>query len=749
MRKLLNIFGALALFGLFAGPAGASCSGVFLSGAVCANLGGSSAIPSPFVLGTGVPAWLIAPTSANLATAMTDETGSGSLVFANSPILVTPNLGTPSVVNLANGTNLPNSATTATSANTPSTIVARDGSGNFSAGTISAALNGNASADLPMVVTNAALTALASTYAPQVMRMGYVAQGDAPPQVYTSSASACSLNSGAGDGGSQIPTSDSKCWLAVWPATGADIREFGAIDRTGATDYSTAYQNAINALAGTGNALSLPAGKWKINTPLNVTNLVGLSINGTVGQFQGDSLVSACQSVGSVILGNTNNREVFDTIGSVSIHFNNLGICSIGQSTPSKYGIIAGSSTGVQAGSPGGTDISGSNVTISLAQGINSVPFTHNNGNGGDTWVNLSVSGDYGFAFTSTNPLSVTPTYGSYYGTSLGGTDGIRCYGCTSLSQGSGYALYIEGSNDIEFDQFYAVNNTSTPASYTGIQYPVYLNNTADIDIKIESDYWPSVVLVNGTGDEIRMKGMSYPYTTALGSNIPNIALFYGTSITNSSFNIEPIGSTPGGSHYEFSSAVTISSFYNDTFLYNTSFNSNTGYFNSAAATIFYGIKLVGNSNAPGISWYVNSVTATAPSLSYTVNDAPYGTANLPASNSFKAINFANLADSATAPTISSGCGGGSPSISAPNGTDAFVVTIGTASGSNCVLAMPTATTGWVCFANDLSTHTAANSAVVQTASSASSVTVADISDITGAATWVNGDKIAFLCRAY
>ena len=38
-----------------------------------------------------------------------------------------------------------NSATTATNANTVSAIVARDASGNFSAGTITAALTGNAS----------------------------------------------------------------------------------------------------------------------------------------------------------------------------------------------------------------------------------------------------------------------------------------------------------------------------------------------------------------------------------------------------------------------------------------------------------------------------------------------------------------------------------------------------------------------------------------------------------------------------
>jgi hypothetical protein len=46
--------------------------------------------------GTGVATWLATPTSANLAAAVSDETGSGSLVFATSPTLVTPALGTPS-----------------------------------------------------------------------------------------------------------------------------------------------------------------------------------------------------------------------------------------------------------------------------------------------------------------------------------------------------------------------------------------------------------------------------------------------------------------------------------------------------------------------------------------------------------------------------------------------------------------------------------------------------------------------------
>lgn len=58
-------------------------------------------------LGTGVATFLATPSSANLAAAVTGETGSGALVFATSPTLVTPALGTPSSATLTNATGLP------------------------------------------------------------------------------------------------------------------------------------------------------------------------------------------------------------------------------------------------------------------------------------------------------------------------------------------------------------------------------------------------------------------------------------------------------------------------------------------------------------------------------------------------------------------------------------------------------------------------------------------------------------------
>jgi hypothetical protein len=57
--------------------------------------------------GTGIATFLGTPSSANLRAALTDETGTGSAVFATSPTLVTPILGTPTSVTLTNATGLP------------------------------------------------------------------------------------------------------------------------------------------------------------------------------------------------------------------------------------------------------------------------------------------------------------------------------------------------------------------------------------------------------------------------------------------------------------------------------------------------------------------------------------------------------------------------------------------------------------------------------------------------------------------
>ena len=86
-------------------------------------------------LTSGTLAQFAATTSSQLAGVISDETGSGALVFATSPTLVTPALGTPSSGNLSNCTNVPAGQLSGT---IPSGVL---GNSSLFIGTTSVALN--------------------------------------------------------------------------------------------------------------------------------------------------------------------------------------------------------------------------------------------------------------------------------------------------------------------------------------------------------------------------------------------------------------------------------------------------------------------------------------------------------------------------------------------------------------------------------------------------------------------------------
>lgn len=65
--------------------------------------GGSIAVGSITGLGTGVGTWLATPSSSNLASALTDETGSGAAVFGTAPTISNPVI-TGSAITFTTGT---------------------------------------------------------------------------------------------------------------------------------------------------------------------------------------------------------------------------------------------------------------------------------------------------------------------------------------------------------------------------------------------------------------------------------------------------------------------------------------------------------------------------------------------------------------------------------------------------------------------------------------------------------------------
>jgi hypothetical protein len=106
-------------------------------------------------LGTGVATFLETPTSANLAAAVTGETGSGALVFATSPTLVTPALGTPSSGTLTSCTSLPIVGGT-----TGTLTVARGGTG---VATLTGVVYGNGTGNFSVASGSEIATAIGST----------------------------------------------------------------------------------------------------------------------------------------------------------------------------------------------------------------------------------------------------------------------------------------------------------------------------------------------------------------------------------------------------------------------------------------------------------------------------------------------------------------------------------------------------------------------------------------------------------
>lgn len=88
-------------------------------------------------------------TGASIATTLADNTVTSAKIvngtIVDADINASAGIVDTKLATISTGGKVSNSATTATSANTNNAIVARDGSGNFSAGTITATLTGNAS----------------------------------------------------------------------------------------------------------------------------------------------------------------------------------------------------------------------------------------------------------------------------------------------------------------------------------------------------------------------------------------------------------------------------------------------------------------------------------------------------------------------------------------------------------------------------------------------------------------------------
>ena len=229
------------------------------------NTTATPAVGSITGLGTGVSTFLATPSSANLAAAMTDETGSGSLVFATSPSLVTPALGTPASGNFSTGSfTWPtfNQNTTGTASNVTGTVaVANGGTGltttpangaldigngtGFTRATLTAGSGitvTNASGSITIAATNSGTVTSVTGTSP------VVSSGGATPAI--------SLAASYGDTQNPYASKTANYFLAA-PNGTAGVPTFRAVV---AADIPTLNQNTTGSAGSVANALTSGTG---------------------------------------------------------------------------------------------------------------------------------------------------------------------------------------------------------------------------------------------------------------------------------------------------------------------------------------------------------------------------------------------------------------------------------------------------------------------------------------------------------
>lgn len=300
------------------------------------NVNDSGLLTAPAGLGTNVPTFLATPSSANLAAVVTDETGSGSLVFATSPTLTTPDLGTPSAINLANATALPLATAvsgildvvnggTGLASLTTSYIPYGNGTGAYSSssaltynGTIfkvgsTAAISGTTN---PVAVFTGTANAYIETYIYNASAGGsasadFVAYPDNGAD--TSGWVDVGVNSSTFSDATYNVTGPNEAYVFASAPSGAS--------KTGNLVYATDSTGTANSHQWYVGGFNQAKGAWKMQlttTGLQLANALSIS-NGGTGQTTasaGFNALSPVTSAGDLIIGNGANSSTRLPIGA-------------------------------------------------------------------------------------------------------------------------------------------------------------------------------------------------------------------------------------------------------------------------------------------------------------------------------------------------------------------------------------------------------------------------------------------------